>query len=196
MPESFVEAEDLVNYPRSIGSVRVGMPAPRAARTVKVSLRGKGDVDVNRIAAQFGGGGHRNAAGCTVPGSLDEAASVLAAVTRCAGRHRSGRPPDDGGARSSPAPAGILVVDKGRGRDFVRRGGAGAAALGRRRSATRGTLDPDATGVLPLLVGEATKLMPYLADQDKEYVATIRLGVTTDTQDLVAACWRRPPFRR
>jgi phosphoesterase RecJ-like protein len=48
---------------------------------VKVSLRGKGDVDVNRIAARFGGGGHRNAAGCTVPGPLEHATrEVLAAV--------------------------------------------------------------------------------------------------------------------
>jgi len=46
-----------------------------------------------------------------------------------------------------------------------------------------GTLDPMATGVLPLLVGSATKLAPYLLDRDKEYVATIRLGVTTDTLD-------------
>ena len=50
-----------------------------------------------------------------------------------------------------------------------------------------GTLDPDATGVLPLLVGEATKLMPYLADLDKEYVAAVRLGVATETQDLSGA---------
>ena len=57
-------------------------------------------------------------------------------------------------------------------------------ALGIQRIGHAGTLDPDATGVLPLLVGEATKLMPYLADQDKEYLATLRLGVTTDTQDL------------
>jgi len=47
-----------------------------------------------------------------------------------------------------------------------------------------GTLDPAATGVLPILIGEATKLTPYLADMDKEYRATVRLGVTTDTQDL------------
>ena len=46
-----------------------------------MSLRGKGDVDVNRIAARFGGGGHRNAAGCTVPGPLERATrEVLAAV--------------------------------------------------------------------------------------------------------------------
>jgi tRNA pseudouridine55 synthase len=56
--------------------------------------------------------------------------------------------------------------------------------LGLRRVGHAGTLDPAATGVLPILLGEATKLMPYLADQDKEYVATLRLGVTTDTGDL------------
>lgn len=46
-----------------------------------------------------------------------------------------------------------------------------------------GTLDPAATGVLPILLGEATKLTPYLTELDKEYVATARLGVVTDTQD-------------
>jgi tRNA pseudouridine55 synthase len=50
-----------------------------------------------------------------------------------------------------------------------------------------GTLDPAATGLLPILIGEATKLTPYLVDLDKEYVATVRLGVTTETQDLTGA---------
>lgn len=56
--------------------------------------------------------------------------------------------------------------------------------LGVRRVGHGGTLDPDATGVLPVLLGEATKLMPYLADHDKEYRAVVRFGVRTDTQDL------------
>jgi bifunctional oligoribonuclease and PAP phosphatase NrnA len=47
-----------------------------------VSLRGKGDVDVQRIAAQFGGGGHVNAAGCTVAGPLTEATRVVLAAAR------------------------------------------------------------------------------------------------------------------
>ncbi len=46
-----------------------------------------------------------------------------------------------------------------------------------------GTLDPDATGVLPILVGEGTKLTPYFGALDKEYVARVRLGLTSDTQD-------------
>lgn len=86
VPESFVEAEDLVNYPRSIASVRVACLFRERDGGVKVSLRAKGDVDVARVAAAFGGGGHRNAAGCTVPGSLEDAVSrVLAAVRSALG---------------------------------------------------------------------------------------------------------------
>lgn len=47
-----------------------------------------------------------------------------------------------------------------------------------------GTLDPDAVGVLPVCFGSGTKLCDMLTDWDKEYIATLRLGVTTDTQDL------------
>jgi tRNA pseudouridine55 synthase len=46
-----------------------------------------------------------------------------------------------------------------------------------------GTLDPMATGLLVLAMGEATKLVPYLAGEDKEYAATIALGRTTDSLD-------------
>ena len=46
-----------------------------------------------------------------------------------------------------------------------------------------GTLDPNATGVLPLLIGKGTKLSKYLINHDKEYVAVIKLGEMTDTAD-------------
>ena len=80
--ESFMAAEDVVTYPRSLRGVRVALLfREEAPGMVKVSLRGKGEVPVNRIAARFGGGGHENAAGCTVAGTLDEAmAAVLGAV--------------------------------------------------------------------------------------------------------------------
>lgn len=81
VPESFVESEELVNYPRSIDSVRVACLLRQLGDRVKVSLRAKGDVDVSRIAARFGGGGHPNAAGCTVAGELSAVTrDVLAAV--------------------------------------------------------------------------------------------------------------------
>ncbi len=46
-----------------------------------------------------------------------------------------------------------------------------------------GTLDPMATGVLPLLIGEGTKLSEYITNHDKKYIATIKLGIKTDTLD-------------
>jgi tRNA pseudouridine55 synthase len=55
--------------------------------------------------------------------------------------------------------------------------------LGIRRVGHTGTLDPQATGVLPVCVGRATRVAQYLTQADKEYVMTLRLGVTTDTLD-------------
>lgn len=55
---------------------------------------------------------------------------------------------------------------------------------GEKRVGHTGTLDPMATGVLPILIGRATVLSQYLIDADKGYTATIKLGVTTDTCDI------------
>lgn len=46
-----------------------------------------------------------------------------------------------------------------------------------------GTLDPEATGVLPIMIGQATKVSKYLVEHDKEYVAVLKLGVKTDSAD-------------
>jgi len=53
-----------------------------------------------------------------------------------------------------------------------------------RRIGHTGTLDPDATGVLPVCIGSATKLCDMLTDKTKEYEASFILGITTDTQDI------------
>lgn len=47
-----------------------------------------------------------------------------------------------------------------------------------------GTLDPNATGLLPILIGKGTKLSAYLINHDKEYEAVLKLGIKTDTADL------------
>lgn len=47
-----------------------------------------------------------------------------------------------------------------------------------------GTLDPNATGVLPICIGEATKLVQYILNEDKQYFATIKLGIKTDSLDI------------
>jgi phosphoesterase RecJ-like protein len=81
--EAFMAAEDLVTYPRSIAGVRVAvLLRAEPDGKVKASLRGKGDVPVNRIAYRFGGGGHENAAGCTLPGPLPAARDALLAAVR------------------------------------------------------------------------------------------------------------------
>jgi phosphoesterase RecJ-like protein len=81
----FLDAEDLVGYPRSIGGVKVAVLLREdEPGRVKVSLRAKGEVPVNAIAHGFGGGGHENAAGCTVPGTLEEATAVTLAAVRAA----------------------------------------------------------------------------------------------------------------
>ncbi len=73
-----------MNYPRSIASVRVACFLREVGGTVKASLRGKGDVDVQAIAARFGGGGHVNAAGCTIAAPLDQATREILATVRAA----------------------------------------------------------------------------------------------------------------
>ena len=56
--------------------------------------------------------------------------------------------------------------------------------LGIKKIGHTGTLDPDATGVLPVCIGKATKVCDLLTDKDKTYEAVMRLGVVTDTQDM------------
>jgi tRNA pseudouridine55 synthase len=78
---------------------------------------------------------------------------------------------------------GVVVIDKPSGLtsfDVVARV---RRAFGERRVGHAGTLDPMATGVLPVCVGEATKLVPFLMGGEKVYEAEALLGVTTDTLD-------------
>ena len=72
------DTENLINIPRAIEGVRVAVLL-KAFRdgSVRASLRSRADVDVQAIARTFGGGGHRNAAGCTIPGTLPEARRAL-----------------------------------------------------------------------------------------------------------------------
>lgn len=81
-------------------------------------------------------------------------------------------------------PHGVIVVDKPSGLSSF-----GVVKVVRRLLQIKkvghlGTLDPFATGVLPLCLQEATKLTPFLLDQPKTYRATVLLGAETDTQDL------------
>lgn len=78
---------------------------------------------------------------------------------------------------------GLVLVDKPAGvtsHDVV---SAARRAIGEKRIGHAGTLDPFATGLLVLLVGRATRLLPHLHGEPKVYDATIRFGAETDTED-------------
>ena len=111
--------------------------------------------------------------------------------------HRPGAAARNRRPLSEPAAAmGMLLVDKPAGITshdvvaVVRR------SLRVRKAGHAGTLDPFATGLLVLGIGRATRLLEYLAGLDKEYLATARLGVATDSQDPEGSvtaeddCWR------
>jgi tRNA pseudouridine55 synthase len=99
------------------------------------------------------------------------------------GRPESGRPVDTRLAPTLPVGGGLLLVDKPSGctsHDVV---GRLRLVLRTRRIGHAGTLDPMATGLLVLAVDRSTKLLGHLALTDKTYLATIRLGQRTDTDD-------------
>ncbi len=76
------DTENLINIPRAIEGVRVAVFLKAFKDgAVRASLRSRADLDVQSVARGFGGGGHRNAAGCTIQGTLAEArAALIAAV--------------------------------------------------------------------------------------------------------------------
>jgi len=89
---------------------------------------------------------------------------------------------------------GIIVIDKPAGPTSAEVVRLIKSRLGR---ATRvghlGTLDPFATGVLPILIGEGTKLAPFLQEGEKEYAGLIKLGAETDTLDRTGEVTRTAP---
>lgn len=95
--------------------------------------------------------------------------------------------------REATTTDGLLLVDKPAGvtsHDVVL---AARRAFGESRIGHAGTLDPFATGLLVLLLGRATRLLPHLDGVPKEYEATIALGRETETDDLHGAVVREAP---
>lgn len=74
------DTEEIINIPRAVAGVEAVVFCKQwEPGVVKVSLRSRGDVDVRSIAASYGGGGHTNAAGCSIDGDLETARSMLEA---------------------------------------------------------------------------------------------------------------------
>ncbi len=79
---------------------------------------------------------------------------------------------------------GVVVLDKPAGMTSFRAVEKVSRLLGKRKCGHAGTLDPMATGVLPVCAGRATKIAAYIAMRDKEYDASFRFGAATDTGDV------------
>jgi tRNA pseudouridine55 synthase len=91
---------------------------------------------------------------------------------------------------------GLLIVDKPEGltslevvREVKRR-------LGVRKAGHLGTLDPFATGVLPIAINEGTKLVPFIGEESKEYEAVLKMGEETTTDDLTGKVISRKPWEQ
>lgn len=79
---------------------------------------------------------------------------------------------------------GLLLVDKGKGFTSFDVVAITRKLTSQKKIGHTGTLDPNATGVLPLLLGNATKAQDIIPNHDKEYVAGFKLGLTSDTLDI------------
>ncbi|MFR4402281.1 MAG: tRNA pseudouridine(55) synthase, partial [Peptococcus niger] len=89
---------------------------------------------------------------------------------------------------------GVLIIDKPAGmtsHDVVSRI---RRIFHQKRVGHTGTLDPDATGVLPICLGQATRLAEYLTADDKVYAAKLAFGKATDTQDASGAVIEELPL--
>ena len=88
---------------------------------------------------------------------------------------------------------GVLVLDKPSGPTSARCLTA-IKRLGQKKIGHAGTLDPLAAGVLVVLLGEATKIAPYVMEGEKTYLGALRLGVTTDTYDCEGTVTHQAPW--
>lgn len=79
---------------------------------------------------------------------------------------------------------GVLVINKEKGYTSFDAVSVLRGILKMKKIGHTGTLDPDAEGVLPVCLGNATKLVNYLTDSGKEYTARGRFGISTDTEDM------------
>ena len=88
---------------------------------------------------------------------------------------------------------GILYIDKEEGMTSREVDNALQRLFKTRRVGHLGTLDPFATGLLIVAIGEATKCLPYYDDEEKTYIAELRLGESTETGDLTGSIKERKP---
>lgn len=82
---------------------------------------------------------------------------------------------------------GLILLDKPEGLTSFAAVAKVRHIFGEKRAGHAGTLDPMATGVLPVLIGRATRLCSLMLESDKRYLARVKLGITTDTLDVTGS---------
>ena len=178
------ETDDLIDAIRTARDVDVAAVVKQQKDgRFKVSVRSRGGHDLSAVAASFGGGGHRLAAG-------------LHLEARSGGHRRPSRPRAERRDRrtvSTSGPDGLVLIDKPGGITSHDAVAAVRRALGTRKVGHAGTLDPMATGLLLMGVGRATRLLRFLGDLPKTYEGSMRLGVETDTLDADGVITREVP---
>lgn len=164
------DSDGIVEELRNIDSVEVAcLCKEQADGSVKVSMRSKTSIDVSMIAMKFSGGGHKRAAGCTIHKPIAEAVKLMKSELK--------------GAVEAEY-AGIININKAANMTshdvvaIIRK------KLGIKKVGHTGTLDPMATGVLPVAIGNATRFIEYFDKDAKTYVAGVKLGIMTDTLDI------------
>lgn len=164
------DSDGIVEELRNIDSVEVAcLCKEQSDGSVKVSMRSKTSVDVSKIGMKYSGGGHKRAAGCTIHKPIVEAVKLMKSELK---------------ATVEAEYTGIININKAANMTshdvvaIIRK------KLGIKRVGHTGTLDPMATGVLPVAIGNATRFIEYLDKDVKTYVAGVKLGIMTDTLDI------------
>lgn len=164
------DSDGIVEELRNIDSVEVAcLCKEQADGSIKVSMRSKTSIDVSKIGMKFSGGGHKRAAGCTIHKPIAEAVKLMKSELKAAVEAEY---------------SGIININKSPNMTshdvvaIIRK------KLGIKKVGHTGTLDPMATGVLPVAIGNATRFIEYLDKDAKTYVAGVKLGIMTDTLDV------------
>lgn len=164
------DSDGIVEELRNIDSVEVAcLCKEQADGSIKVSMRSKTSIDVSKIGMKFSGGGHKRAAGCTIHKPIAEAVKLMKSELKAAVEAEY---------------SGIININKSQNMTshdvvaIIRK------KLGIKKVGHTGTLDPMATGVLPVAIGNATRFIEYLDKDVKTYVAGVKLGMMTDTLDI------------
>lgn len=164
------DSDGIVEELRNIDSVEVAcLCKEQADGSVKVSMRSKSAIDVAKIGMKFSGGGHKRAAGCTIYKPIAEAVKLMKSELKSAVEAEYSGIININKAQNMTSHDVVAIIRK---------------KLGIKKVGHTGTLDPMATGVLPIAIGNATRFIEYLDKDAKTYVAGVKLGMMTDTLDI------------